>query len=83
MILVITLVALTIFGSMYYIVDKEHNPIQPGNLTLLFVWYLGVAFALYFIKHGARLGAFVAGIVGWLTLAFWLLEERAFFSINS
>ncbi|MGN6350282.1 MAG: epimerase, partial [Candidatus Nitrosocosmicus sp.] len=32
-------------------------------------------FSIYFIRYGARLGALVAGIVGWGTLIFWLLDN--------
>jgi uncharacterized protein YbjT (DUF2867 family) len=78
-ILVIALIVLTFFGSGYYIVDKSHESIPSGNITFIFIWYIGIAFALYFIRQGARLGAFVAGIIGWITLAFWLVEGRAFF----
>jgi hypothetical protein len=39
------------------------------------LWYLGVAFAIYFLRYGARLGALVAGIVGWLSLTFWLVDN--------
>jgi hypothetical protein len=78
-ILVIALFALVSFGSMYYVVQRWQDPFQLGNLALLFAWYVGIAFAFYFIKQGARLGAFVAGIVGWATLAFWLLEGNNLF----
>ena len=78
-VLAISLLALAAFGSIYYLVDRGQSPYDPTNLTLLSVWYLGIAFALYFIRKGARLGAFVAGLTGWITLAFWLLEGRDIF----
>ena len=30
---------------------------------------------MYFVSKGARLGAMVAGIIGWVTLAFWLTDN--------
>jgi hypothetical protein len=78
-VLAVALVALAAFGSAYYVVDRAADPFQPGNLTMLFLWYIGIAFALYFIRQGARLGSFVAGLVGWTTLAFWLFEGRDLF----
>ncbi len=78
-VLAISLLALAVFGSMYYVVDRGQSPSDPTNLALFSLWYLGIAFALYFIRKGARLGAFVAGLIGWITLAFWLLEGRDIF----
>jgi hypothetical protein len=81
--LVFSLLVLAAIGSLYYIVGPAHDPSSPVNLTTLFLWYFGIAFALYFIRQGARLGAFVAGIVGWMTLCFWLLEARQVLLLTS
>jgi len=78
-ILVISLCSLAAAGLAYYVVQRWQDPFQIGNLALLFSWYLGIAFALYFVRQGARLGAFLAGIVGWVTLAFWLIEGWGLF----
>jgi hypothetical protein len=84
--LVITLFALASIGSVYYYyyyaAQIHQESFQLGIVVfLLFFLYLGIAFALYFLRYGARLGAFVAGIIGWGTLALWLFEEqRLFFS---
>jgi uncharacterized protein YbjT (DUF2867 family) len=78
-ILVISLCSLAAVGLAYYVAQRWQDPFQIGNLALLFSWYLGIAFALYFVRQGAKLGAFVAGIVGWVTLAFWLIEARGLF----
>jgi len=75
----IALLALVLVGSVYYIVQRWQDPFQPGNLALLFSWYVGIAFALYFIRKGARLGALVAGIIGWVTMTFWLIEGQGSF----
>lgn len=78
-ILAIALFALVSVGSVYYMVQRWQDPFQPVNLALLFSWYFGIAFALYFIRQGARLGALVAGIIGWVTLTFWLIEGQGRF----
>src|ERR671919_404864 len=39
------------------------------------LWYLGIAFAIYFLRYGARLGAPTAGLLGLLTLTFWLIDN--------
>ena len=59
--------------------QRWQDAFQPGNLALLFSWYVGIAFALYFIRKGARLGALVAGIIGWVTMTFWLIEGQGSF----
>lgn len=76
-ILTIALLSLGAVGFLYYVMQQWHDPFQLGNLALLFFWYVGIAFSIYFVKQGARLGAFAAGIVGWITLAFWLIEARS------
>lgn len=79
-ILVASLVALALVGLLYYyVVQERQNPLQLQNLILLFFWYVSIAFALFFIKQGARLGALTAGIVGWITMGFWLSEGLGLF----
>lgn len=43
-------------------------------LVLSSLWYFGIAFSIFFIRNGARLGAIIAGAIGWITLAFWILD---------
>jgi phosphotransferase system glucose/maltose/N-acetylglucosamine-specific IIC component len=38
------------------------------------LWYFGIAFSIFFIRNGARLGAITAGAIGWITLSFWMLD---------
>jgi hypothetical protein len=79
-ILVASLIALALVGSIYYyIVQKSQALFQLQNLIFLFLWYISVAFALYFIRQGARLGAFAAGIIGWITMAFGVVEGQGLF----
>lgn len=75
-VLAISLFALIAAGTGYYILQLRNNQFQYEDLALLFGWYFGIAFALYFVRQGARLGSFVAGIIGWVTMAFWLVQEQ-------
>jgi hypothetical protein len=43
-------------------------------LVLTGLWYIGIMISLYFVFKEAKLGALTAGIVGWVTLAFWLAD---------
>ena len=78
-VLVIALFSLAAVGSMHYMVQGWQDLFQLGNLALLSFWYVGIAFALYFVRQGARLGAFVAGLIGWVTMAFWLIEGESLY----
>jgi uncharacterized protein YbjT (DUF2867 family) len=74
-ILLVSTVALSIIGLTYYLMDARIEIFQPIWLALAGLWYLGIAFSIFFIHKGARLGSILAGIIGWITLMFWLLDN--------
>jgi uncharacterized protein YbjT (DUF2867 family) len=74
-ILMISTIALAIIGSTYYFLDPRTEIFQPLWLVLGGLWYFGIAFSIYFIHSGARLGSMIAGTIGWVTLAFWLVDN--------
>ena len=74
-ILLMSLLAMIAIGSTYYIFDARPETFQGNWLILSGCWYFGIAFSMYFVSKGARLGAMVAGIIGWVTLAFWLTDN--------
>jgi uncharacterized protein YbjT (DUF2867 family) len=74
-ILLMSLLAMIAIGSTYYIFDARPEIFQGNWLILSGCWYFGIAFSIYFVSKGARLGAMVAGIIGWVTLAFWLTDN--------
>ena len=74
-VLIVSLCVMAIFGLTYYIIDARQEVFQPKWLVLSAMWYVGIAFAIYFVRYGTRLGALVAGILGWTTLVFWLLDN--------
>jgi len=73
--LIISLFALAAIGSTYYMLDARPEVFHANWLTLSALWYISVAFSLFFIFNGARLGAFTAGVIGWITLVFWLIDN--------
>ncbi len=73
--LVLSLIVMAAIGSTYYFIDERPDIYQSGWIVLASIWYLGIAFAIYFLRYGARLGALSAGVLGWLTLVFWLLDN--------
>ena len=74
-VLLISLFAMVAIGSTYYILDARPEIFQANWMVLSGCWYFGIAFSIYFLSKGARLGAIVAGIIGWITLAFWLIDN--------
>jgi uncharacterized protein YbjT (DUF2867 family) len=74
-VLMISLLAIAVIGSTYYFIDGRPEVYQIKWIIVSMLWYLGIAFAIYFLRYGARLGALVAGVVGWLSLTFWLVDN--------
>jgi hypothetical protein len=62
-------------GSTYYMLDPRPEVFQVNWLVLSGLWYFSIAFSLFFAFSGARLGAITAGVIGWITLTFWLVDN--------
>ena len=73
--LILSLLVMAAIGSTYYIVDARPEIYHTNWIVLGILWYLSIAFAIYFLRYVSRLGALTAGLLGWLTLAFWLLDN--------
>ena len=74
-ILLISLFLLLAIGTTYYFLDDRVQFLEPFWLFIAATWYLLIFVSIYFVRFGARLGALVAGILGWGSLAFWLLDN--------
>lgn len=74
-ILLASTIALAIIGFTYYLLDARIEIFQPIWVVLAGLWYFCIAFSIFFIHKGARLGSIIAGIIGWITLTFWLLDN--------
>jgi hypothetical protein len=77
------LFAMAVIGSTYYMLDARAEVFQINWLVLSGLWYLTIGFSLFFLFNGASLGAVTSGIVGWTTLAFWLVDNIYTVSGNS
>jgi uncharacterized protein YbjT (DUF2867 family) len=73
--LIVSLFAMAAIGSTYYMLDARPEVFQVSWLILSGLWYFSIAFSLFFVFNGARLGAITAGIIGWITLIFWLVDN--------
>jgi hypothetical protein len=49
--------------------------LEPFWPSIAIAWYILILTAIYFVRFGARLGAFIAGILAWGTLFFWILDN--------
>jgi uncharacterized protein YbjT (DUF2867 family) len=81
--LIVSLFALAIIGSTYYMLDARPEVFHVNWLILSAFWYISIVFSLFFCFNGARLGAFTAGAIGWITLIFWLIDNIYTVSGNS
>jgi uncharacterized protein YbjT (DUF2867 family) len=73
--LIVSLFAMAALGSTYYMLDPRLEVFQVNWLVLSGLWYFSIAFSLFFAFSGARLGAITAGVIGWITLTFWLVDN--------
>jgi hypothetical protein len=62
-------------GSTYYMLDARPEVFDIGWLLVSGLWYFSIAFSLFFVSSGTRLGAITAGVIGWITLTFWLVDN--------
>jgi uncharacterized protein YbjT (DUF2867 family) len=74
-ILLVSLLLLAAIGCTYYLLDGRPEIFSTNWLILSGIWYFGIAFSIFFVRNGARLGAIIAGVIGWLTLTFWLIDN--------
>ena len=70
-----SVIVLAIIGFTYYLLDARIEIYEPIWVILAGLWYFGIAFSIFFIHKDARLGSIIAGIIGWITLTFWLLDN--------
>ncbi len=74
-VLLISLILLLFMGTTYYFLDSRQEFLNPLWIVVAVFWYLSIIISIYFIRYGAKLGALLAGIIGWATLAFWLMDN--------
>ena len=70
-----SVIVLAIIGFTYYLLDTRIEIYEPIWVMMASLWYFGIAFSIFFIHKGARLGSIIAGIIGWITLTVWLLDN--------
>ena len=74
-VLLASLVLLLFIGSTYYLLDTRQEFLNPIWIVVAVFWYLSIIISIYFIRYGAKLGALLAGVIGWVTLVFYLMDN--------
>ncbi|MCV0399285.1 MAG: NAD-dependent epimerase/dehydratase family protein [Nitrosarchaeum sp.] len=73
--LLFSLVAMAITGTTCYWLDDRNSVYEPVWLLTSIFWYVAIFTSIIFVKNKTRLGYLLAGILSWLTIAFWLLNS--------
>jgi len=71
----ISLLSMAVIGTSYYWLDDRPDVYQILWLIGSFVWYVAICFSIVLIRNKTRLGYFIAGILSWITLAVWLVDN--------
>ncbi|MFB5635835.1 MAG: NAD(P)H-binding protein [Nitrosopumilus sp.] len=71
----ISLFALAVIGTSYYWLDDRPEVYQTLWLLGSSVWYVAIFMSILLIRNKTRLGYFIAGMISWVTLAFWLFDD--------
>ena len=70
-----SLIALALIGTSYYWLDDRSDIYHPLWLAGSAVWYFAIGASILYIRNKTRLGYLIAGILSWVTLAFWLFDN--------
>ncbi len=71
----ISLLSMALIGTSYYWLDDRPDFYQVFWLIGSFVWYIAIFSSIVFIRNKTRLGYFIAGILSWITLSVWLIDN--------
>lgn len=82
-ILILSLILMAAIGSTYYIIDSRPEIYEIRWIFLSVLWYFGIIIAIHFTRKDTRLGAIISGIIGWITLVFWLTDNIYTITENS
>jgi len=73
--LLASLIAMALVGTTYYWMDDRAELFEPAWILAGILWYIAIITAIVFVKSKTRLGFLIAGILSWITLAFWLFDN--------
>ena len=74
-IVMLSMFVLGICGTSYYWLDDRAVVYEPLWLSVSAVWFVTIAFAVIMVHNKTRLGYLIAGMISWVTISFWLLDN--------
>ena len=74
-ILSVSLIMMAIIGTTYYWLDNRLDVFEISWLIGSIVWFVAIGFGILFVMQKTRLGYLIAGILSWVTIAFWLFDN--------
>jgi len=74
-ILIFCLFFLAMIGTTYYFIDDRKEVYEAKWLAASIVWYIAISFSIMAIFKKTRIGYLTAGILSWITLALWMLDN--------
>ena len=74
-ILSVSLIMMAIIGTTYYWLDNRLDVFEISWLIGSIVWFVAIGFGILFVMQKTRLGYLIAGILSWITIAFWLFDN--------
>lgn len=74
-ILIFCLFFLAITGTMCYFIDDRKEAYEAKWLIVSTAWYITISFSTIAVFKKARIGYLTAGILSWITLALWMLDN--------
>lgn len=74
-ILKISLILLAIIGTTYHWLDNRHDVYAPYWIFISIIWYIAIGSSLIFVSNKTRLGYLISGVVSWITMLFWLIDN--------
>lgn len=74
-ILSVSLIMMAITGTTYYWLDNRLDVFEISWLIGSIVWFVAIGFGILFVMQKTRLGYLIAGILSWVTIAFWLFDN--------
>ena len=74
-ILSVSLIMMAMIGTTYYWLDNRLDVFEISWLIGSIVWFVAIGFGILFVMQKTRLGYLIAGILSWITIAFWLFDN--------
>ena len=77
--LLISLITLIVIGSTYYWIDERNEFFEPFWIIVLSIWNVMIGFSLFLVFRKTKSGYVMAGVLSWITIAFWMFDNSHIF----